>query len=589
MDGNFENNYTKKELLNSWVLLLKSYGKQAFESLFNITNVAFSRADLQLLDRITYLNKSEIIRLLVLGFKDDDFIRFVINAFPKDLLMDFVWSSESRSLTEVENEYEILISKGHSWSKELIGIYAIFRISNVGYNRAVIYLPEFVAERFKSILPKPNYYYWEPVKDPAINASFYYNNEKGIFTNLPRFHQLFERNLVKFGARGNILDSYIKKLKSGYKIEEFFPEHFSTRDPHLAARMQLEVVGQMIKYAGQRKKSVLEELKQIILLIEQDVLQIWPFINSHYRNTKNVTIHANPGQAYLMDVIKSAAHCEGWISVQNYISWIFYHNKVVHPFPANDFYWSKIGLNGKGEWSSNQIVRIDSENYAHLVLKPYYLGFIYFLASLGIVELIALPKEMKWDHEYDTLVFSIPYVSLEYFRFTDLGRHVLGLTDTYSVPDTDFEAVKIQLGKQFLTIHLSREDVDLSASLTQFASKVNDLFFALDKDAFLKGVDNFKDFQNKKKKFESIVIQALPNHFEKFFKEIESIFNPFESDTTRYRVFFVPENNKELIHYLMSDQVLKNNYVKAEGRRILIPEKNYRSFVKRMKELGWVI
>ena len=145
----------------------------------------------------------------------------------KELYDTLLWKEKSISLdmfkikfpnidleNDTERSYEYHLTR-------LTGIYALLHIKD-NYNNKSIFIPERIRLILKFLLPLPEDYDIETVKE-LKETKYTYNNEEGILSFIPAIDDMLNNDLVAFGKTAEKpLAKTLNMLNSSTSINEFY-------------------------------------------------------------------------------------------------------------------------------------------------------------------------------------------------------------------------------------------------------------------------------------------------------------------------------------------------------------------------------
>lgn len=83
--------------------------------------------------------------------------------------------------------------------------------------------------------------------------------------------------------------------------------------------------------------------------------------------------------------------------------------------------------------------------------------------------------------------------------------------------------------------------------------------------------------------------QKLPAQWDELFNELKKHFTPPLHENVAYKSFLIPKDGHEIMQLLKTNEKLQSLYIKGEGRRILVSEKNLPKFAATLRKEGWVL
>lgn len=210
---------------------------------------------------------------------------------------------------------------------------------------------------------------------------------------------------------------------------------------------------------------------------------------------------------------------------------------------------------------------------------PAALSVLVLYISLGMVE-----ARYATAAEHDPSVLS----GLHSFRLTPLGAYALNLTKEYTFipPESDN---MFTLDTSRLIIRAGGENNPYEGMMSDFGREIAGHRYAVSAGTFLKGCSTPREIDKKIKTFRQVVCDRPPQIWEDFFNSLKAHSNCFSKDNGRWIIFDVDPTAYELHDLLVTDPVLSEYIIRAEGYRILAYERAEQVIRDRLRNLGYLL
>ena len=579
--------YSRNHLENGLFPLVKQFYLNQF---FILQADAVSQEIIEKIRQKKSLNKTETAMLCFSVFNNEQVYKEFVLTLPaavQKLIEKLLWVV---SMTDKEAELflgeSILVPTRYPDHVELAKPFYFFSLhkqslySNQGPN-AIFHLS--LHPTFKQVLlefyPKPPHYYFIPLDDlPGTLPRF--NGEGIIMQEMPKLLSYYMNNNIKYSVRKRPIEGTIKKLHRTLALAEFFDrgdELLGSTRAYMLAGLLYDL---KIKDVHINVLSALEELflKQYTRAhTSQYILQQlkgWGQIDSY--DYEDIV------ETNFLEVLKKLPPGK-WVSAENLTDYIDYHFLKIHPIKS----W---GLNNKLHYErrTNEDSNYVEKKYVgndgnSLVFYPFIKGTIFLFASFGLIEVAYNTVDTTMMGK----TFNSAYDGLKFFRLTDLGAYLLGLSKEYEPARMQHQNT-LQFSEDSLLI-LAEGDLELlDVMLGSFAEKAGNNRFKVSHAHFLKNCNSKKEIDKKIELFKKTISAKLPEYWELQFKTWQENATKI-SEEIKTKVYQIPADAKELQRVIAQDAVLKTLILKAEKFHILVLPGNVVRFKSRMKELGYLV
>ncbi len=416
----------------------------------------------------------------------------------------------------------------------------------------IIYIRPEIRRILQEIFEKPKFYY---LIDKNVEGKYRYKNEF-VLDNFNEIKHMKNNGLFKD------IDKISKKEIKLINASEFYP---NDRKYQYLAREFIAKCANILLYHEKVNKISETVLKEHILGI---------FKNRYYRSVNSLLISHLKYIRDLPDLEHTFCFVmfilihelkDEFISIENIISFLKYRNALFFRIPT------EVALK-----SNDKITAAKYPN--EIVIFPAIKGFLFYLAALGVVEIIY--DDIKNPYSYiDTDVIS-PFDGLKGVKLTEFGKFITGKIKNYNFPKSQKEKETITFDEFKPIVKLQNPSAVTVSQLENFAKKLDENTYSLDFKIFLSGCENIEDVEYKIKEFNKFFKKA-PIPFKNFINEIKNNLNSF----SREDFIILKITNDDIIKHI-KDKKISDLILKAEGKRILIKKKELRKFINAMKEKG---
>lgn len=576
--------YTKAQLQKGYFPFIQQLfsGNQ----LFSATDAPKPNQAIQAVLEKKTLNKEDLLLLTCLVFgKKELFLRF-FNLLPekvKRLFEALLWEEGFYQTELLEERYELQITEekgiGYGKTREVKSEFLIFAVSEkYDWRNGQIYflgLPPGVKKVVSDYFDKPEGYFLQAVQ--AVSETFStFNAEEAIFQELPRILAYENQGQIKLTNSGMPAVSTFNKMRKTLSLKEFYE---GAAKPYDVLRTSL--IATLLADSGVKPDTgaPLEILKKLVHYFQHgffplhllNYLKGLAYIEDYYKT--------HVGEV-LLEVLTSFPKEEGWVSLENIRKYATY--RMLRLDPANVRVLENYAYYPIKENGYTDKIPIYSYNYQELVKIPLIKASFFLFAAFGLVEAAYVPPP-KNDNEEDAWT---PYDGLRYVRMTPLGAYLTGRTQSYQAPENTKTSFRLLDDSLYILSDKPDETVDFL--LDNYTVKVGPSRYRTDFQVFMKGIRNGQELETKIQLFRQTVANDIPPNWEAFFETLRRKCDPLKS-IGEHTAYQLSPNDKEMIHLVAKDPVLKNLVIKAEGLIILVMKKNLGKFKSRLKEFGYLL
>ena len=436
----------------------------------------------------------------------------------------------------------------------------------------------------KFLFPLPVDYELLPIETPE-ETDYSYSNEEGVLSFITLIDEMIEHNLVEVSETNEKTSTKtLNVLKKSSGIPEFYTE--KGMDSYANDMLTRSFYTFRFAKKSYRNKE-LESLKEFVQYQLDNRLRFFisRIFTSHLKKVRfsqNDTSQA--GLFRLLKEILMKIPKEAWVSFENIQHYCYYRRYEIHLEASHktDYYTMDC------ETDTDEFTTLSGEEaYHEIFLNPLLKGALFYLGALGLLEI-------KYDDPLSVCGFSAEgkdYISvwdgLQYVRFTELGKYLLGFTKEYTPKVVQREKREIKFDEYKPIMTIDPKDTITIAKLEGYAEKIDENKYALSYPKIFKECTSFKALDLKIASFYKNIEEHPPKVFVHFFEEIRNHANLLSVD--RKQVVIELENDKALLNLFMNNKKLQELIIKAQGYRILVLKENLSKVKKILHDNGFFI
>ncbi len=425
--------------------------------------------------------------------------------------------------------------------------------------------------------------YFPEIDDKSLKI---FNADPIIHDEIPKIAAYASQDNIKYSEKGKPNAAGMSKMQRMTGISEFFV------NKELLPCRSMIIAG--LFYSFKQNKMAFETVNVISSIF-----------NAIFFQVKDDTTYHQPTAPYLLTRLKGINYFFnydyntdlssalrailllfppfGWVSYDNIFTYLKAHRINCSPLSKYNIV-NKITIDvmqDRGYYGSNRPVK--RSEIVSLIEEPYIKGHFFLLASLGIVEIAYTEVDINkifgkdWYSEYD---------GLKAIRLTELGKHILGLNETYKAPER--VSNKLIFDENSLIVRAEGDMELIQTVLGNYVTKASNNRYSFDTGFFLKDCKTGKDIVKKIALFKQIIGTKLPKYWENYLASLVLNANLVRLEQNML-VFELPMANKALHHLIATDIILKKIILKAEQFKIIVTKSNLLKFKNRMKELGFFV
>lgn len=278
----------------------------------------------------------------------------------------------------------------------------------------------------------------------------------------------------------------------------------------------------------------------------------------------------------ILAVLKKYADM-GWMPIEKFCL----HTRCVRSGAENvATLFSSFELDRRNLYNDYTKTSIYLDNLIADVTYPYIKAFLFMLAGFGFVEVAHEGKPKENARSY--------FEGLRYVRLTNLGKYALGLTDKYVAKEKE-EVKCFELDDSNLIAKSVVSPNPYESVLAGMAEHISKKMYKVTYESFLTGCHSLGDIVSRIGLFHDYVCKNPPAVWETFFRQVKERWQPLLAPKKQYMLYQIPHDNKELQRIILSDPVIRNCCVKAEGYLLLVDTDLLKVFKETLLKYGFTM
>ncbi len=415
-----------------------------------------------------------------------------------------------------------------------------------------------------------------PQELPSGKLHVVTDSEQRIFPLFMTIQTLFKAQKLALSKTGKLLKAHLNIAKKQLEIQEYFPqssypEQTSLHSAFLLLPLLNYFEGGYDIGSCSIPMHIKNAVKEFLLYADTMLPSILPHLKGLRQPKNNDLSHIGNT---LLEVLGECS--DGWLSVEDIILKM---KSLKHDYNFFTFY------------NPDEFLRLDIQNKKteedceyeecmNELFVPFLKTILFVLNALGALD-IAFTDPQKLDVSYVD--------SLRYVRLTAFGSFVTDKTSDYK-PVSLTQKKYYELDTAHLFLRVLGEENPYKAILDDIAVPVGQNRYKVSEYSMLRNCVNEADLKGKINSFACIAGKDMPEVWNEFFTSLISKCNPLTRILqTRYTLYKVNKDDKELIRLLVTDEFLKSHMLRAEGYILLIEKKSVADVIKRLKQFGYIL
>ena len=456
-----------------------------------------------------------------------------------------------------------------------------FGFMQVGHwyrSASYFFIPDFVRKMFAGVFGMPPAVPTPETAEPGNSAIRLINTESETLALLPVIKNMYlsgklERGKFKIGA------APVNRATKMLKLTEFDIEDDDKNARNLRASMLLNAYGVYADAAMVRRESKAAQpqdtVKAMVTALAQHVPEMTATV-LQFIDKSGLKIYDGSTLRTIWQTVTTLLTADkdcGWITASQL-------NDALYGMPDLTNAVRVVPFRVLDETSVSNARTLHTLNPANIFREatvPAALGVVAVMVSLGLVEAAyTVPSDT------DPSALS----GLRRFRLTPLGAYAFKLTKKYTY-EPPSEIHLFDLDSERLIIKAEGEVNPYEGMMSEFGREIGGRRYAVSPETFLKGCAIPRDIDKKIASFRQVVCQNPPLVWEDFFSALKARSNCFGRCEDSYVIFDVAPDAYDLHELLVSDSVLTDYVIRAEGYRVLVPERWEGAFRERLRYFGY--
>ena len=388
---------------------------------------------------------------------------------------------------------------------------------------------------------------------------------------------LYNTNKLTLGKAGRLLQAQRNMAMKQLEIKEYFPHSEYKEQSSLRTQFMITPLLYYFDRKGSDNfKPYPEQIKAAIEEFIEQSEEYFSFFLPHMKGLKEPQyFDVSAVCDSILEMLKELP--EGWVSVDTIIGRM---KGLVCSYYFYTFYLMAEFQRLKIENKKTGIKLVFGKTNSELFV-PFVKAFLLMLNSLGALD-VAINEPQKTDKSF--------VEPLRYIRLTAFGRYVCGQTEKYTPVKLKQEKF-YELDSTMLVIRVLSDKNPFKALLDDVATYIGANRYKVTADSFLKNCVVEENVEERIDGLKGIIdAESLPPVWQNFFTMLRSKHSPMKRQKQNaYRVYKVNNDDKDLLHALVTDNFLKQRVVRAEGFMILIKKENVAEVMQRLKHFGYVV
>ena len=401
------------------------------------------------------------------------------------------------------------------------------------------------------------------------------NEMPGLLKMLEVFHQKGE---LTHNPYDKMKWTTARKLSKPLKLREFFPDSVEKNASTLRALLLMDSFAYCRWRVG-KELPVEKMAKQIFIEFTTSSMHLAHTLLPHVSGIRQTVMDWTcfDQQALHISLVLDKICADGeWTDVNQLLAELYF---MESDSPDNLLFLSPAFGNMRLQYAKLTKAEIPADKIYQEVSVPFVKGFLFLLAAWGVLEIAYQEMDLRSPSYYD---------SLRYFRFTELGRYLMGRVPQYvpvAAPEVGFE-----LDEERLLFRSLTDENPYEALVAEIAEPIGGHRFHLTEAGFLKNCSTAADLEKNISFFRQYVCQTPPPVWEDFFNRLRAKAHPWTKvSPKKFETYQLPTGNAELFRLLSTDAVLRKYVRRAEGYMVLVETAHLPEVRQRLKSFGFLL
>lgn len=486
-----------------------------------------------------------------------------------------------------------------------LGIFDLYQ----NYGRQLLFMNPFVRKLMTALLPKPPHYVISPCVGPESSG---WSAEETLSEPMPLMLRSIERILTDHGNYEKILRRGLNKrdIKEARKNSAYpaFPVGAKTGvDPiDLIARF-LMIDPEQLTAAGKRDvREFIKELVTTFLIVPPsgkirshyfwiDSCFEYSVLSPHVSKASGIRLDRSLFQPHpwartiFYQILKVIAGSGGWYDMDEAaesirmqaLSFSFLRNTDNAPafiVKGEELILPEGTIKTDG-WVNG--FSLDIYLTHALITRPLLKGYGYLMASLGLLEIEEEEPE-KLLKKNGTFSPVSPFDGLTRVRVTSFGAWCLGISEEKpELPPVHYEAIA---DRRLPLVTYRGQSVECKVFLERIGDPIGEDRFRISEASFIRDCRNEEDIEHRVAEFHRLIARDPADHWNELFSRIRDRSRLFEHEEPCMMIKLPAE--RDVRRLFIEEKKLSSLVVRAEGGRIVVPQRNYNKLRKALEAYG---
>ena len=492
-------------------------------------------------------------------------------------------------ISELYKRYKIKI-KNPAVSERVLDVkFRFFKTTNIyiGMQKGEIDLHPVIAGVLREFMVKPPELELNDLKN--IEVKYKESYEKEILENIHLLYEMRKNQDIRLGTNGKILKAVMSFFEKTVPLKEIYENNKTEDEKRIKTELLIKIFSALQIKNIIYKENPEEMLKEIVTKIFSEDA----FVEGEYYYGKKYSINfaktilsnlkvnlhtyeVEQAENYFnaLKYIFTEISSKEWISIETVVTFLIVND--MEPFTySKSFTTTILRDNSLYNYRDNDTTE---KNIFKFVLFPFTKGMMALMAILGVVEIGYDDREETKNKEQNS-----PYNGIKFIKLTELGKYLLGITDSYEF-EQEKSTMEIVLSEKELIMSVTGSDRRKEIVISKIAEQTGINLFKVNNKTLFAGCSKKEDVKSKIDNFKRVAGE-LPENWKNYFDKIIKGFNPLEK--IENRVVLKIRDDKELINIIANDERLKKVILKAEKYHIVLDAYHLPYVESILKEYGY--
>lgn len=535
-------------------------------------------------------NKQTFLDLIDQMYRQDNF-KNLFSTLPEEVKQVFTEIAWNGKFYIKENR-DVFLKKENTYdlSKNLKDEFQFFKIEKDGKKGEYLTLDYNIVRKLRRMLDeRPEDYLIHEAKN--IKAEFFKNDEKEFMENIKIYYNFYKQGGVTLSSSGKILKESKISMKKYCNISEYYDD---VKDLQYLKTESIGLLFHLIKddfiSSENFKVSNIKDLIRGFLsgnIIKEEKYHYSFLYLNYLKGLKNIwKTQEQLSQALktVEKVIREITVTELYnptISLENIIKRVVYQDDFMELIDPQDAY-DYIYINE----ANYERTKISSyEKYIEYIAAPFIKSVFFILGVMGVFE-IYYDSPSNNNSLYLKNGHLSKYDGLKYIRFTQFGKYIFDIVDSYEF-DTVKDEGELILDEDRFIITILGESPSKAMFCEKISQKISNNKFKVSKESFLKDIESKSELLKRIEGFKEKVTEEIPEIWNEFFNELINKCDAIKI-VSEYVVLKL-RNEKALLTSIGTDERFRPLILKGEDYHVLVKNDNLEKVMELFKEYGYNI